>query len=79
MSTPIYDNVTRNALGEKTLSPNRKVKAGILFGAIATIAVAALSAVTPDMLGFAGQFTPVVFAAVGALSSVLASYAASPH
>lgn len=48
--------------------------AGISSGAIVVI-VAMLAAITPDMLDFAGRFTPVIFAGVTALAAVLGAYA----
>ncbi|AXC36168.1 hypothetical protein SEA_MUSETTA_64 [Microbacterium phage Musetta] len=79
MSTPIFDNVTRDTVGEPTLEPVRKVKFAALWGGLAVIATAALTAVTPDMLSFAGQFTPVIYAAVVGLASVIGAYVAKPE
>lgn len=83
MSTPVFDAVaekpvTTDAEGEPTLVPARKVKFAALWGALAVVATAALAAVTPEMLDFAGQFTPVVYASVVALATVVGAYAARP-
>lgn len=83
MSTPLYDdlvddNVTKDEKGEKTLTPNNKVQKGILAGAALTVLVAILSAVTPDMLSFAGQFTPLLIAGVTALVTLGTTYLAKP-
>lgn len=82
MSTPIFDNVgkdvTTDAQGEPTLKPTAKVSNAALYTVLATVAVAALSAVTPDMLDFAGQWTPVVYAAIGGVIATLAAYLKRP-
>lgn len=83
MSTPIFDNVandtvTTDAEGTPTLKPNAKVLAGIVAGIVVTLGVAMLSAVTPEMLGFAGQFTPVIFAGVGAIVAIGTAYLKRP-
>lgn len=81
MSTPIFDelNVTRDANGIPTKAPSHKVKVAALWGTLATVATAMLAAVTPDMLSFAGQFTPVIYAGVVALATVVAAYVAKPQ
>lgn len=81
MSTPIFDNlnVTRDADGNPTKAPANKVKVAAIWGGLAVIATAALTAVTPDMLSFAGQFTPVLYAAVVGLASVIGAYVAKPE
>lgn len=82
MSTPIYDNVakpvTTDKSGEPTLAPTAKVSNAALYTVLATVAMAALTAVTPDMLSFAGMWTPVVFAAVGGVVATLAAYLKRP-
>lgn len=80
MSTPIFDtlNVTRDSEGNPTKAPANKVKVAALWGAAATIVAAALTAITPEMLSFAGQFTPVIYAAVVALATVVGAYVAKP-
>lgn len=51
-----------------------KVKAaGISSGAV-VIVVAMLAAITPDMFDFAGRWTPVIYAGVTALVTVLSAY-----
>ena len=47
--------------------------AGISSGVIVVL-VAMLAAITPDMLDWAGRFTPVIYAAVPALAAVLGAY-----
>lgn len=81
MSTPIFDelNVTRDANGLPTKTPSNKVKVAALWGALATVATAMLAAVTPDMLSFAGHFTPVIYAGVVALATVVGAYVAKPQ
>lgn len=56
----------------KKTSP--KVTVGAASGLALAVVVAALSAVTPEMLDFAGDFTPVVYAAIGALVVSLGAY-----
>lgn len=58
--------------------PNKKISpkvgaAGISSGAVVVI-VAMLAAVTPDMLDWAGRWTPVIYAGVPALAAVLGAY-----
>lgn len=80
MSTPIFDNlnVTRDSNGVPTKAPANKVKVAAIWGAVATIATAALAAITPDMLSFAGEYTPVLYAAVVSLATVIGAYVAKP-
>lgn len=82
MSTPIFDSVgkpvTTDANGNATLAPANKVKMAALVGAGAVIVTAMLAAITPDMLSFAGQFTPVIYAGVVALATVTGAYVARP-
>jgi hypothetical protein len=47
--------------------------AGISSGAVVVL-VAMLMAITPEMLDFAGRWTPVIYAAVPALAAVLGAY-----
>lgn len=56
----------------KKTSP-KVTSAGISSG-IVVVVVAMLSAVTPDMLDWAGRWTPVIYAAVPALAAVLGAY-----
>lgn len=82
MSTPIFDSVskpvTTDKTGEPTLAPTAKVSNAALFTVIGTVALAALTAVTPDMLSFAGEWTPVVYAAVGGVIATIAAYLKRP-
>lgn len=82
MSTPVYDSVSGNVTvdkeGEPTLAPNNKVQKGLIAAAVVTVAVAVLSAVTPDMVSFAGQFTPLLIAGVTALVTLGTTYLAKP-
>lgn len=82
MSTPIFDSVakpvTTDAAGEPTLAPTAKVNNAALFTVLGTVALAALTAITPDMLSFAGEWTPVVYAAVGGVIATLAAYLKRP-
>ena len=51
-----------------------KVKAaGISSGAVVVL-VAMLAAITPDMFDFAGRWTPIIYAGVTALVTVLSAY-----
>jgi len=59
------------AVNKKT-SP-KVASAGISSGVVVVI-VAMLAAITPDMLDWAGQWTPVIYAAVPALAAVLGAY-----
>lgn len=56
----------------KKTSP-KVTSAGISSGAVVVI-VAMLAAITPDMLDWAGRWTPVIYAAVPALAAVLGAY-----
>lgn len=56
----------------KKTSP-KVTSAGISSGVVVVI-VAMLAAITPDMLDWAGQWTPVIYAAVPALAAVLGAY-----
>lgn len=47
--------------------------AGISSGAV-VVTVAMLSAITPDMLDWAGRWTPVIYAGVPALAATLSAY-----
>lgn len=52
-----------------------KVKSAGITSGIVVVIVAMLAAITPDMLDWAGRFTPVIYAAVPALAAVLGAYA----
>lgn len=81
MSTPIYDsvsNVTTNKTGAPTLVPSPKVATGAITGALLTVVVAMLGAITPDLLSFFGAWAPVVFVGIGALVTSLGAYIKRP-
>lgn len=82
MSTPIYDAVskpvTTDAKGEPTLAPTAKVNNAALYTVLGTVALAALTAITPENLSFAGEWTPVVYAAIGGVIATLAAYLKRP-
>lgn len=79
--------VTRNASGElvtadesgnPTNAPAPKVlAAGVTMGALVVV-VAMLTAITPDLLGFAGDWAPVLFAGIVAAGGFLAGYIKRP-
>ena len=56
----------------KKTSP--KVGAAGISSGIVVVVVAMLAAVTPDMLDWAGRWTPVIYAAVPALAATLSAY-----
>lgn len=56
-----------------TKTSPKVTSAGISSGIIVVI-VAMLSAITPEMLDWAGRWTPVIYAAVPALAAVLGAY-----
>lgn len=56
----------------KTISP--KVTSVGVSGGVVVVIVAMLMAITPEMLDFAGRWTPVIYAAVPALAAVLGGY-----
>jgi len=56
-----------------TKTSPKVTSAGISSGIVVVI-VAMLAAITPDMLDFAGQWAPVIYAAVPALAAVLGAY-----
>jgi hypothetical protein len=55
-----------------------KVKAAAITGVALTVVVAALAAVTPQLLTFAGTWSVVVYAGVVALGASLAGYIKKP-
>ena len=60
------------------MSTNKKTSpkvtsAGVSSGVVVVV-VAMLAAITPDMLDWAGRWTPVIYAAVHALAAVLGAY-----
>lgn len=54
-----------------------KVKAGLNWGILATLAIALLNAVTPAMLAWSGPFEPVLFSAIPILVGQLAAWSKS--
>ncbi|WP_025780253.1 hypothetical protein [Brevibacterium sp. VCM10] len=56
----------------KKTSP--KVGAAGISSGVVVIVVAMLSAITPDMLDWAGRWAPVIYAGVPALAAVLGAY-----
>lgn len=85
MTTPIFDNVgtdtkptTLDEHGKPTLKPTAKVTAGALTGLGLTVLVAALGAITPDLLTFLGPWSNVGFVAIGALAASLGAYIRRP-
>ena len=82
MSTPIYDSVgkpvTTDENGEPTARPTSKVQAGAIAGIALTVVVAALTAITPDLLAPLGPWGGVVLVAIGALATSLTAYIKSP-
>lgn len=71
-------NVTTDAQGNPTLKPTGKVVAGVATSGALVVVVALLTAVTPDLLGFLGDWAPVAFAGVVALAGFLGSYVKAP-
>lgn len=51
-----------------------KVSWGAAAGVILTVVVAMLTAITPDMLDWAGRYTPIIYAGIGALVTVSTAY-----
>lgn len=81
MSTPIFDSVkpvTTDKTGEPTLMPNPKVATGAITGALLTVVVAMLGAITPELLSFFGAWAPVVFVGIGALATSLGAWIKRP-
>lgn len=71
-------SVTTDEHGEPTLKPTPKVVAGVAASGALVVLVAVLTAVTPDLLSFAGPWAPVLFAGVVALAGFLGSYIKRP-
>lgn len=71
-------SITTTEDGKPTLRPTNKVIAGAATSIGLIVVVAVLGAITPDMLTFAGQWSPLIYAAVVALGGSLASYIAKP-
>lgn len=72
------ERLTLDANGEPTLTPAPKVIAGGVTAAAVVVIGAMLTAITPDLLSFAGPWAPVLFAGVAALAGFVASYAKRP-
>jgi hypothetical protein len=51
-----------------------KVKGGLIWGTLATLAVAFLSAITPGQLAWAGPWAPVLFSAIPLLTAQIAAW-----
>lgn len=64
--------------GDPTLKPTGKVLAAAVTTGALVVAVAVLTAITPDLLGFLGKWAPVGFAGVVALAGFLAGYIKRP-
>lgn len=71
-------SVTTDAEGQPTLTPAPKVAAGIVTSGSLVVLVAVLTAITPDLLTFAGPWAPVLFAGVVALAGFIGSYVKRP-
>lgn len=63
-----------NADGQPTYLPTRKVVVSFAATVAVTVLIAVLSAVTPEMLAWAGQYAPLIATAVTALVGVLTAY-----
>lgn len=71
-------HVTVDENGTPTPTPTPKVVAGIAASGALVVVVAILTAVTPDLLGFAGPWAGVIFAGITALAGFLGSYIKRP-
>lgn len=81
MTDPTTDTkpvTTDPVTGAPTAVPSAKVAAGAITSVALLVVVAVLSAVTPDMLTFAGSFSPLIYAAIVALGGSLAAYIKRP-
>lgn len=56
----------------KKTSP--KVTTDLIVTVVGVVILSMLAAVTPDMLDFAGEWTPVIYAGVVGLAGVLGAY-----
>lgn len=74
----MIDNVTTDENGVPTARPSGKVTAGALTGLAVTVVVAALTAITPELLEPLGPWGGVVLAGIGALAVALGAYVKSP-
>jgi hypothetical protein len=73
-----HERVTRDSEGQPTLTPAPKVAAAGVTMGILVVLVAMLSAITPELLAFAGPWAAVLFAGVVALAGFLAGYIKRP-
>lgn len=71
-------SVTTDANGKPTLTPAPKVIASTVAAGGLVVLVAILTAITPDLLAFAGPWAPVLFAGVVALAGFLGGYIKRP-
>lgn len=71
-------NVTTTPEGKPTLAPTPKVLTGAIVGIVLAVLVAALNAVTPDMLTALGSWGVLIYAAVVALGGALGAYIKRP-
>lgn len=70
--------VTTDADGQPTATPAPKVLATAAVSGALIVLVAVLTAITPDLLSFAGQWAPVLFAGVVALAGFIGGYVKRP-
>ena len=56
----------------KKTSP--KVTADLIITVVGVVILSMLAAVTPEMLSFAGEWTPVIYAGIVGLAGVLGAY-----
>ncbi len=71
-------SVTTDATGKPTLIPAPKVAAGVITSGALVVLVAVLTAITPELLDFAGPWAPVLFAGIVALAGFLGGYIKRP-
>lgn len=71
-------NVTTDAQGNPTLKPTSKVVAGAVSAGALVVVVAVLTAINPELLSFAGEWSGVLYAGVVALAGFLGSYIKAP-
>lgn len=57
-----------------SLKPKPKIATAAITAGALVVVIAVLTAITPAMLSFAGQWSALIYAAVVALISVLAGY-----
>lgn len=71
-------NVTTDAQGNPTLKPTSKVLTGGITAGALVVVVAVLTAVNPELLSFAGEWSGVLYAGVVALAGFLGGYIKAP-